>query len=47
MMVEGIKNSTHFIFILITSYTLNASVKECPMVKAVTKTNTCFQLPGK
>jgi hypothetical protein len=42
-MVQGIKNSTHFAENRIMSKTLNTNVMLCPMVKAVTKINTCFQ----
>jgi hypothetical protein len=42
-MVQGIKNSTHFAENLMMSKTLNANVMLWPMVKAVTKINTCFQ----
>ena len=44
MMVTGIKNSTHWLFILTSLYMLKARVRECPMVKAVISINTCFQL---
>jgi hypothetical protein len=41
--VTGIKNSTHLLSNLMISYTDNASVSECPIVKAVTRIMTCFQ----
>ena len=42
-MVHGIKNSTQRLLIVTNSFTLKNNVSECPMVNAVTKTNTCFQ----
>ena len=41
--VTGIRNSTHLLLNRIISKTLNASVREWPIVKAVTSINTCFQ----
>jgi len=42
-MVQGIKNSTHLVLIVIISLTLRNNVIEWPMVNAVTRISTCFQ----
>ena len=42
-MVNGIKHSIIFWGGEITWITLNASVKECPIVNAVTRTKSFFQ----